>query len=256
MKKPRSLCLSFLFLGIAACGQTQGSREEAERQRMMAEQAKMEALAERERAKSEAQKAEALQHFLMAMLASADPVNEGGRVDAMQVLDRASEEMERAFPGHPETEASLRDVLGMNYRQLGMRIAAREQFAAALEIRRRVFGEKHPMTLSSMLRLAEVESAFESEALLTQVKEGRKEVLGLEHPDTLAAMHRQAELRFNRGDFAGAESLCRDVLENRRRVLGDAHPQTRESARLMVALCEALGKKEKADEYRAMIDSD
>jgi hypothetical protein len=58
-----------------------------------------------------------------------------------------------------------------------------------LEIRKRVLGQEHPQTLTSMHNLAFtlLKQGFHTRAkdLLTRAYDGRKRVLGAEHPSTL-----------------------------------------------------------------------
>ncbi|KAF8534119.1 hypothetical protein BDD12DRAFT_757914, partial [Trichophaea hybrida] len=72
-----------------------------------------------------------------------------------------------------------------------------------METKKRVLGQEHPDTLTSVNNLA---SKFckqgrlqEAEELLVQVMETRKRVLGQEHPDTLTSMANLASTYRNQG---------------------------------------------------------
>ena len=56
--------------------------------------------------------------------------------------------------------------------------------------------------------------------------EGLRRVLGEEHPDTLTSMNNLASTLRAQGDAAGARALEEGVLEVRRRVQGEEHPDT------------------------------
>lgn len=65
-----------------------------------------------------------------------------------------------------------------------------------METSRRVLGEEHPSTLTSMANLASTYRSqgrwAEAEQMFVQVMETRKRVLGEEHPDTLGSMNNLA----------------------------------------------------------------
>jgi tetratricopeptide (TPR) repeat protein len=98
------------------------------------------------------------------------------------------------------------------------------------EIRKIVFSEEHPSTLTSMNDLASTywsQGRFaDAEGLQTQVLDARKIVLGEEHPDTLTSMNNLASMYRKQERFADAEDLGTQVLDARKRVLGEEHPET------------------------------
>src|ERR1700722_10818126 len=99
-----------------------------------------------------------------------------------------------------------------------------------METSKRVLGEEHPDTLSSMGNLALTYAPQgrwkEAEVLQVSVMETRKRVLGEEHPDTLAIMGNLASTYCNQGRWKEAEVLEVSVMETRKRVLGEEHPDT------------------------------
>jgi hypothetical protein len=70
-------------------------------------------------------------------------------------LDRAAANITGKFATQPDIEASIRETIGMTYKELGLYPQAERQIEQALELRRRVLGEKNPDTLTSMHDLAE-----------------------------------------------------------------------------------------------------
>ncbi|KAF2741890.1 hypothetical protein M011DRAFT_472716, partial [Sporormia fimetaria CBS 119925] len=64
----------------------------------------------------------------------------------------------------------------------------------------------------------------EAEELGVQVMEARKRVLGEEHPNTLTSMNNLAATYRNQGRWKEAEQLEVQVIEARKRVLGEEHP--------------------------------
>jgi DnaJ-domain-containing protein 1 len=112
----------------------------------------------------------------------------------------------------------------------GAYAAARALQQQVLQALRRVLGEEHPDTLTSMNNLAatlrdqgELPGA---RALQEQVLQARRRMLGEEHPDTLVSMNNLAETLRAQGDLPGARALQEQVLQAQRRVLGEEHPDT------------------------------
>ena len=72
-----------------------------------------------------------------------------------------------------------------------------------METRRRVLGEEHPSTLTSMGNLASTYRNqgrwTEAEKLFVQVMETRKKKLGADHPSTLTSMANLASTYRNQG---------------------------------------------------------
>ncbi len=66
------------------------------------------------------------------------------------ILKPAAEAIEKQFADQPEVDAALRQALADRYRDLGLYDAALPLQERALATRRRVLGEDHPQTLSSI----------------------------------------------------------------------------------------------------------
>ena len=84
------------------------------------------------------------------------------------------------------------------------------------------------------IRARRVEAA--AEPLLGESLEGRRRVLGEEHPDTLSSIHNLAVLFKDQARYAEAEPLLREALEGRRRVLREEHPNTQASKEALDAV--------------------
>ena len=66
----------------------------------------------------------------------------------------------------------------------------------------------------------------EAEKIEVQVVETSRRVLGDEHPETLTSMANLASTYWNQGRWTEAEKIEVQVVETRRKVLGDEHPET------------------------------
>jgi len=88
---------------------------------------------------------------------------------------------------------------------------AETSFEEVFQMRKKVLGEDHPSTLTSLAKLAwtywDQGRWLEAEVLEVQVMETRRRVLGAEHPDTLASMANLASTYRNQGRWKEAEEL-------------------------------------------------
>ncbi|KAF1965815.1 HET-domain-containing protein [Bimuria novae-zelandiae CBS 107.79] len=162
------------------------------------------------------------------------------REDAIKVLDRSK--WRRLLPhtqyalSHRPTDDDDKDRLDLSWKcamalyRDGRYEEAEELFVQVMETRKRVLGEEHPDTLTSMANLASTYRNQgrwkEAEGLFVQVMETRKRVLGEEHPDTLTSMANLASTYRNQGRWKEAEGLFVQVMETSSRVLGEEHPDT------------------------------
>src|SRR5262249_30264493 len=148
-------------------------------------------------------------------------------------LDRAAASVTRKFETQPVIEASIRLTIGKTYLDLGLLPEAQQQFERVLVLRRRVLGEQHADTLSTMNDLAEVYDHqgkyAQADQLLSKVVEVRRRTLGEENPTTLINMNNLASVYQEEGKNDQAEALFEKVLDARRRVLGEEHPDTMSS---------------------------
>ena len=75
------------------------------------------------------------------------------------------------------------------------------------------------------------------------VLEARRRVQGEEHPDTLTSMNNLASTLGNQGDLAGARKLQEAVLEARRRVQGEEHPDTRQAEQNLAVILATMNDR-------------
>ena len=129
----------------------------------------------------------------------------------------------------------------------GQYAAARVIQQQQLEARRRVQGEEHPDTLTSMNNLASTlrnqGDLAGARKLEEAVLEARRRVQGEEHPDTLTSMNNLASTLGNQGDLAGARKLQEAVLEARRRVQGEEHPDTRQAEQNLAVILATMNDR-------------
>jgi tetratricopeptide (TPR) repeat protein len=120
----------------------------------------------------------------------------------------------------------------------------------ALDIKRRILGPEHPVTLLSMGNLASTLERMgqypEAEKLFRQTLDIRRRVLGPEHPDTLLSMNDLRGILGKEGQFEVGEKLLRQTIEIQRRVLGPDHPDAASSTYTLACLAAQRGNLDQA----------
>jgi len=191
-----------------------------------AARARADAESARDEAERQAETSKAVSDFLReGLLESVDPYVARGEVNVRSFLDAASNKLEGKFEEEPLVEASIRQTLGVTYRNIGDFSPAERHLERTYNIRLEQLGEEHPKTLETMDDLARVywrQGRYDkAESLFTQTLEGRGKVHGEEHQDTLYSMNSLAVLYFSQGRYTEAESLYTRMLQISRTLLGD-----------------------------------
>jgi eukaryotic-like serine/threonine-protein kinase len=193
---------------------------------------------EASRANAESATSRAISDFLQNdLLAQASAVNQSRPntkpdpdLKVRTALDRAAARITGRFDRQPEVEAAIRDTIGQTYLDLGLYPEARKQLERALDLRRRVLGEKNPKTLETMNRIGRTDLLQgkypEAEALLDRTLEISRRVLGPENTGTLSSMRYLADAYRAEGKYPQAEKLLSQTVEILRRTLGPEHPNT------------------------------
>jgi hypothetical protein len=95
---------------------------------------------------------------------------------------------------------------------------------------RRKLGDRHPLTLSSAVNLANCQGDSgdpgAAETLERQTISLLRDVLGREHPDTLVCEANLAVSLRERGQAQAAEDLRTRIMADFGRVLGASHPDS------------------------------
>jgi hypothetical protein len=107
---------------------------------------------------------------------------------------------------------------------------AEKLYVEVMQTRKRVLGDEHPDTLTSMASLAATYRNQgrwgEAKKLQVEVMQTIKRVLGDQHPSTLSSMANLASTYWTQGQWGEAEKLQVGVMQTMKRVLGDEHPDT------------------------------
>jgi tetratricopeptide (TPR) repeat protein len=170
---------------------------------------------------------------------------------ARYILSNSPAEREEGY------RLTLVDRYAMTLYSDGRYSEAEELQVQVIEIRKRVLGEEHPATLTSMHNLAltygDQGRWKEAEELQVQVIEIKKRVLGEEHPDTLASINNLALTYRDQGRWKEAEELHVQALEIEKRVLGEEHPNTLTSMNNLASTYSDQGRWKEAEELQLQV---
>jgi tetratricopeptide (TPR) repeat protein len=154
-------------------------------------------------------------------------------------------------------QASLLLRSGQYASATGRYIDAEKMHKQSCEARRKILGEGHPDSLTSMNNLAGTYSRqgrpVEAEQLCLKVIVKRKQVLGEEHPDTLTSKGGLADTYFYRGRHDEAEKLQFEVMDVKRKVLGEWHLDTLTSMNNLALTYTQQGKDADAESLHVKV---
>ena len=175
-----------------------------------------------------------LQNDLLSQASAETQSQRGAKPDpdlkVRTALERAAKRIEGRFKQQPLVEASIRQTIGNAYTSLALYPEAQQQLERTVAIQRRVLGEEHLETLTTMHDLTELyldQGKYgQAEPLISKVFNLRKRLLGERHPDTLRSMTTLAGLYASQGKYLQAEPMMTRVLELSRSALGEGNPQT------------------------------
>jgi eukaryotic-like serine/threonine-protein kinase len=121
--------------------------------------------AARLRAERSRKKADAVNDFLLDMLAAADHRNLGRETKVVEALDRAAGLVETSFADEPDTEADVRRIVGRTYASLGMFDEATPHVERAATLARELDGPRSfrlARTLSVRAAIARERGRFDA----------------------------------------------------------------------------------------------
>jgi serine/threonine protein kinase len=179
----------------------------------------------------ERDRADRVTEFMTGMFNVSDPSQaRGNTITAREILDKSSSQIGKSLAKDPGLRASMMDVMGTVYRNLGLYSQAQSLLEQSVEIKRVAFGPEHAETLKSSNTLAEVlmqEGEFaQAEELARRIVDSSRRVLGPRHPDTLKSMGTLAAILEEGAQYGESEKLSREVLGSAESVLGPDHPDT------------------------------
>jgi len=168
--------------------------------------------------------------FVVDMFEKIDPYQDGGHVTGIELLKRASGQIEKSYGNQPEVEASIRMVLGRSLQRLGFPGLARDHLQEVYRIRQALLGEADLATLESLRRLAFVdvdlgnydgaETAYRYCLALFRSHYGEND------EKTLRTASGLAVVLGKKGASKEARTLFEQTLRAQAQTLGSEHPET------------------------------
>jgi serine/threonine protein kinase/TPR repeat protein len=239
--------------------QERGAKREQATLRQQAEEAqsnearlRTRAEAGEQKANTEAAKSQQVARFLEDMLQSVGPSVAVGRDTTIlqEILDKAAQRVGEELNEQPEVKADMRDTIGDVYFALGKYAVAETMLREAIEIRRKLSGNKNNLDLAQALddlgvTLEAQSKADEAIELHREALAIRRKVLGDQHPavakslshlgNALSANHQETE----------AEVALRDAVAIQRKLLGNENLDLAES---LTSLANSYSKNEHGDQ--------
>jgi serine/threonine protein kinase/tetratricopeptide (TPR) repeat protein len=209
--------------------------------------------------RAERDRANRITDFMTGMFKVPDPNESRGRkVTAREILDNASQNVTSGLSSDPELQADLKFSMAGTYTGLGLYSQAQRLAESALEIRRRVLGDRNRETLESQNQVAwllDREDHYgEAETLIRQTISTDQHVLGADDPLTLDAMSRLSGILQDMGRFQDEEQLQRQAVELCARRLGPDNPRTLKAEALLASSISFQGRNAEAESiYRKVL---
>jgi tetratricopeptide (TPR) repeat protein/tRNA A-37 threonylcarbamoyl transferase component Bud32 len=186
---------------------------------------------EKARAEMALAQSEAVRAYLVEAFRSPDPSKEGKEIKVVDVLERASDRLDKEFSGSEATRGALLDALGRTYMGLGLPEAAVRLLDRARAVREAALGPDHLDTLrtriaSILLYATDAGRPTEAIAMGEATLKVAEATLGPDHPDTLTGHHYLAIAYQRAGHTADAIRLEEETVRLRAAKLGPDHSDT------------------------------
>ena len=188
----------------------------------------------------------ALEAVEMAVLEAANIVdNSGYPARMLPLLAHLRAITDQALQRRDKIAADLANSLGYYLQMIADYISARPYYEQALAINRKVLGEEHPDTASSLNNLGGLlHSKGDNDSARPYYEQAlaiRRKMLGEEHPDTAGSLNNLGYLLEDMGDSIGARPYYEQALAVYKKVLGEEHPETATSLNNLGSLLRAMG---------------
>ncbi len=184
--------------------------------------------AESVRVTRERDKALEVRSFLLEMFGATGPDQPADAVTARQLLDRRAADLKRTHADDPEMRAEMMYVLSEGYEKLSLPAQAEPLAREALQLRRQVFGDRHPDVAASLNLLGWIRrqraDLTEAERHLREAIAVGRAVFPAEGDTRLArALNDLGVVRADAADYREARTLYDESLTMRKRLLGERH---------------------------------
>lgn len=184
------------------------------------------------------------------LLAPASPDQQGQNVTALELLNRASAQVDQRFFGRPIIAGSVHHTLGVAYSALGEYEKADAHLKKAIELRTAAQGANAPDTVRSEIAAASLlglrQQLAEADAALTQVLARARLLLGSNDPALFQAVNDLGVVRDTQGRSAEAVPLLEEAVAGRVRLLGPRDPLVLASTSNLAVAYDSSGQPEKS----------
>lgn len=207
---------------------------------------------ERDRARQEAAKAEVVASYLQDIFSVADPAqSRGATVTARELLDRGAERVVAELDDQPVLQAQMLHVIGGVYASLGLWSEADTLLHQALDLRRTLYGERHPDVAET---LHELGILFELQGRYGDAAEANRKAVDIfeQHAadESLAlaqSLHSLAHAEMRLGALDEAERHIREALAIKRRLYGGVHPDMAYSLNILADVYAYMDRNAEAE---------
>jgi tetratricopeptide (TPR) repeat protein len=156
-----------------------------------------------------------------------------------------------------EGRLQLASRCAMHLRSDGRYNESEELEVQVVQTKKRLLGDEHPDTLTSMANLALTYCGQgrwrDAEELEVQVMQITKKVLGNKHPHTLSSMANLASTYWNQGRWKEAKELQVHVVQTKKRALSGEHPDMLASINNLASIYMDQGRWEEAEELQVQV---
>jgi len=206
---------------------------------------------QRDAATVEREKAQAVATFLTDLFRVADPDNPQSQdVTARELLDEGATRIRSDLETQPEVRASLMNVMGNVYMNMGLYDSAASLLQEAVTIRRAHLGADNPALAESLNDLASLRRLqgqyAQAEAGFREALAIRRRVLGDGDLEVATTLNNLAWTLQADGDYRGADSLYREALDRYRRQSGARDAETARVATGLAQVLQVMGEYDSA----------
>ena len=186
------------------------------------------------RANREAESTKEVSEFLVRVFEVSDPgENQGAKVTARELLDKAARDIEGRLNDQPLVKARLELTLARVYDSLGLYDPALSLAQKSLELRREHLPATDATLAESLHRLGSIRydrgEYAQAVPVLKSAAEIQEKALGRESPALAGSLTALANVYGAQGNAAEAEPLYLRALQIREKVLGPEHADVAES---------------------------
>jgi tetratricopeptide (TPR) repeat protein len=189
------------------------------------------AVAQAAAAKVEADRANAVSQFLINLFEANDPANSlGASATARDLLTRGEQRLATDLGSQDAVRATLMDVIGVVYQQLGLINESERITRDALAVRRKLYGPIDAdvaTTLDNLGQLMRQRTRYdEAVAMHREAADIRRQLFGHDSAEAAASLNNLGLALRQWGRLAEAEPILKEALDTRIAKLGPEHTST------------------------------